>query len=55
MALGKDNYGAFTRYSGTIEEVLAEMSRQQATPNRVVWYTDDATDAISIVHGREKP
>lgn len=55
MPVTKNNYGAFTHYSGTIAEVLAELSRQHASPGRVVDYIDDGTDAKAVVHGAEKP
>lgn len=50
MALATTPYGNFIRISGTIAEVLTEISDQNISKaTQIAYYTDDNTDAVAIV------
>lgn len=49
MAVTTLQNGTFQRISGTIAEVLTEMNVQIASSTQVLYYSDDATDAVALV------
>lgn len=54
MPVTTNNYGTFTHLSGTIAEVAAELSRQAASKERVIFWIDNGTVARAVYYGAEK-
>ena len=53
MAVTTNSYGPFNRSSGTIAEVLQELASNHILAERVIYYSDDGTDAKAVWYGQK--
>jgi len=48
MTVTISNNGRFVRLSGTIQEVLEQATTSEVGADRIVYYSDDNTDAVAV-------